>query len=248
MVYVLAFRGTAKSHQLIFFDQRVSGKSSADVDTSSMTMKNLVEDIEELRKKLELEQVHVLGHSWGGMLASKYAIEYPLKVKSLVLCDPMPPSFRLWNQEETELAKRITTYDTTIEGKIKSTDGFKRKEIKLVDSLMKFSFKSQFFDTTKLALLSIKLPQDYFKRSKIFEHIGPELFSFDLTTQLDKIISPTLIIYGDYEPAAQISAPVYNKGIAGSRLTIIPKSGHFPFIEQPKEFNKAVDGFWKGVK
>ncbi|MEK7251534.1 MAG: alpha/beta fold hydrolase, partial [Bacteroidota bacterium] len=44
----------AKTHKLIFFDQRASGKSSVDSDTNSMTMKNLVEDVEGIRKAFKL--------------------------------------------------------------------------------------------------------------------------------------------------------------------------------------------------
>jgi proline iminopeptidase len=242
------FKELSKNHRLIFFDQRACGKSTADVDTASMTMKTLIDDIDQLRQKLGLDQVHVLGHSWGGMLAAKYAIEYPLKVKSLVLCDAMPPSFRLWNEEEQIVARRTSAYDSLLQEQIKSQEGFKNQEVKWVDSLMKVSFKSQFVDTTKLAWLKIKLPQDYFKRSKIFEHIAPELFAFDLTTQLEKIIAPTLIIYGDQEPATKISGPVYKSGIADSQLVIIPNCGHFPFIEQPLRFNNAVSLFWQSSK
>lgn len=242
------FKELAKNHRLIFFDQRACGKSTAEVDTSTMTLKNLIDDIDKLRQELGLVQVHVLGHSWGGMLAAMYAIEYPLKVKSLVLCDAMPPSFRLWNEEEQILAQRTSGYDSLLEEQIKSQEGFKNQDVKWVDSLMKISFKSQFEDTTKLALLKIKLPEDYFKRSKIFEHIGPELFAFDLTTQLEKIIVPTLIIYGDQEPSTDISAPVYKSGIANSRVVVMPNCGHFPFIEQPLRFNLAVEAFWRDIK
>jgi proline iminopeptidase len=241
------FKELAKHHRLIFYDQRACGKSTAEVDTSSMTMKNLIDDIDQLRQKLGLDQVHVLGHSWGGGLAAMYAIEYPLKVKSLVLCDAMPPSFRLWSQEEELIAKRTSSYDSLLEDQIKAQEGFKKQEVKWVDSLMKVAFKGQFEDTSKLALLKIKLPPDYFKRSKIFEHIGPELFAFDITTKLEKIIAPTLIIYGDQEPANQISGPVYKSGIANATLVVIPRSGHFPFIEQPVRFNSAIATFWQGV-
>ena len=70
------FKELSKNYRLIFFDQRACGKSTADVDTASMTMKTLIDDIDQLRQKLNLDQVHVLGHSWGGMLAARYAIEY----------------------------------------------------------------------------------------------------------------------------------------------------------------------------
>ncbi len=239
------FKELAKNHRLIFFDQRACVNSTASVDTSTMKIKTLVEDIEGIRRRFNLDQVHVLGHSWGGMLATIYAIEYPLKVKSLVLCDAMPPSFRLWQEEEKAIAQKQTRYDSVMIEKIKSTEGFKNRNIKWVDSLMKFSFRSQFYDTTKLARLKIALPWDYFKRSEIFGHIAPELFSFDLTGQLEKIISPTLIIYGDQEPATQISAPVYKNGIVNSKVEVITQCGHFPFIEQPEQFRKTVESFWK---
>jgi proline iminopeptidase len=242
------FKELAKNHRLIFYDQRACGKSTAEVDTSSMTMKNLIDDIDQLRQKLGFEQVHIFGHSWGGMLAAKYAVEYPLKVKSLVLCDAMPPSFRLWKEEEQILSQRTSAYDSLLEEQIKSQEGFKKEEVRYVDSLMKISFKSQFADTTRLALLKIKLPRDFFKRSRIFEHISPELFAFDLTTQLEKIIAPTLIIYGDQEPANEISGPVYKSGIANAKVVVIPNSGHFPFIEQPLRFNLAIEAFWRDIK
>ncbi len=97
-------------------------------------------------------------------------------------------------------------------------------------------------------MLKIKLPNDYFKRAKTFEHIGPELYAFDITTKLERIIAPTLIIYGDQEPAVKISAPVYKNKIPNSRLIVIENCGHFPFIEQPETFNHYVESFWKEVE
>jgi proline iminopeptidase len=241
------FKELAKNHRLIFFDQRACGKSTAEVDTATMTIKNLVEDIEALRQKLGLDQVHIFGHSWGGMLAAKYAIEYPLKVKSLVLCDAMPPSYDLWEEEEEIMEEQVTAYDSMVRESIEAQEGFKKHEVKWVDSLMKMAFKSEFYDTTRIAALKIKLPQDYFKRAKIFEHVAPELFALDITMDLRKIISPTLIICGDQEPAVEISAPVYKQGIANSQLAVIRNCGHFPFIEQPLRFNLAVEEFWRGL-
>jgi proline iminopeptidase len=241
------FKELSKNYKLVFFDQRACGRSTAKVDTATMTMKILIEDIEALRKKLNLENVHVLGHSWGGMLAAMYAIEYPLNVKSLILCDAMPPSFELWQQEEKELASRQTAYDSLVNDKITSSERFKTKDIVMVDSLLKFSFRKQFYDTAKLIQLKIEMPSDYFKRSEIFGHIAPELFSLDITGKLNKIISPTLLIYGDHEPALKISGPVYNSGITNSQFISISNSGHFPFIENPEQFNSAITTFLNGI-
>jgi proline iminopeptidase len=141
---------------------------------------------------------------------------------------------------------RQTAYDSALRDAIMSKDGFRNKnDVTLVDSLMKVSFKTQFVDTAKLAKLKVKLPKDYFQRSKIFSYIGREFYAFDITEQLKRIIAPTLIIYGDQEPALKISAPVYQSNISGSNVVIIKGSGHFPFIEQPEEFKRVVTEFWK---
>lgn len=243
------FKSLAKDHMLIFYDQRVSGKSSATADSTSLTIANMTNDIEAIREKLGLDQIHVIGHSWGGFLAAKFAGEHPTKVKSLILCDAMPPTQRLWQQEENEIAKQMTGYDSAARDAIMNMEAFKNKsDVTLVDSLMKISFRTQFVDLTKLAKLKVKLPKDYFQRSKIFSYIGREFYSFDITEQLKRIIAPTLIIYGDHEPALKISAPVYQSNISGSNVVTIKQSGHFPFIEQPEEFNKVVSEFWKGVE
>ena len=67
----------------ISFDQRGVGKSKCldgkyDIDS-------YVDDIESIRVSLGIKSWHVLGHSWGGLLAQAYASAHPNKVKSLAL-------------------------------------------------------------------------------------------------------------------------------------------------------------------
>lgn len=93
-------------------------------------MKNLVDDIEAIRQKLQLKKIHVLGHSWGGFLAVKYAAAYPENVNRILLSDPMPPSTTVWQAEEQELAKRITHYDSLQRSLILNSEAMKNKDDK----------------------------------------------------------------------------------------------------------------------
>lgn len=230
------FKPLATHYRLIFYDQRASGRSRAEVDSASMTVKNLVDDIEAIRQKLQLKKIHVLGHSWGGFLAVKYAAAYPENVNRILLSDPMPPSTTVWQAEEQELAKRITRYDSLQRSLILNSEAMKNKEVSAVNALMKLSFKTQFADTSLLDKLSIHLPADYFQRSATFGHIFPELMNYDLVPDLQKLDAPTLILYGDYEPAATLSGPLYEQNLTNGELAIVSTSGHFPFIENPTEF------------
>src|SRR3954470_17515727 len=70
----------------IIYDQRGTGKSTLKiVDTSTITIKLMLDDIERLREHLNIEKWSVLGHSFGGMLASEYAAQYPQRIEKLIL-------------------------------------------------------------------------------------------------------------------------------------------------------------------
>src|SRR4026209_3032326 len=64
------------SYRLIYYDQRGRGKSAPETPPEDVTIATEVEDLESLRKHLQLASVAILGHSWGGVLAMQYAIRY----------------------------------------------------------------------------------------------------------------------------------------------------------------------------
>ncbi|MGA2555695.1 MAG: alpha/beta fold hydrolase, partial [Verrucomicrobiota bacterium] len=66
----------ARHNQLIFIDERGSGKSEKLEDPSGYTVENMVEDVEAVRKALTLGRISLLGHSCGGVLAQAYALRY----------------------------------------------------------------------------------------------------------------------------------------------------------------------------
>lgn len=71
--------------RIILFDQRGCGKSTPFGSIEENTTWDLVEDMERIRKKLQIDQWHVFGGSWGSTLSLAYAEKHPAHVKSLVL-------------------------------------------------------------------------------------------------------------------------------------------------------------------
>jgi len=88
----------AKNYKLIFYDQRGMGKSSADFDGKQMTMDNLVEDLDGIRRAFGLEKMNLMGHSWGGLVSMFYAVKYPGRLQSLILSNTTPASSALRDQ------------------------------------------------------------------------------------------------------------------------------------------------------
>lgn len=72
-------------HQVIFHDQRGSGKSTPFAGLKHNTTQDLIADIETLRKKFGFSKIQITGGSWGSCLALAYAIDYPQNVSKLLL-------------------------------------------------------------------------------------------------------------------------------------------------------------------
>ena len=76
----------AEDYQAILYDQRGTGKSILrSINAEHLTLDKMVKDIEQIRSHLGIESWVVLGHSFGGMLASYYATLNPERVKAMIL-------------------------------------------------------------------------------------------------------------------------------------------------------------------
>ena len=94
---------------VIRFDQLGSGRSDRPRDLSLWTISSFVEQTESIRKALGHDRIHLLGHSWGGMVALEYILKYPLRVQSACLCSPVI-SFKLWVKETRRLHSQMPSY------------------------------------------------------------------------------------------------------------------------------------------
>jgi proline iminopeptidase len=75
----------ARTHRLVFIDERGSGHSQRLQDASLYTVEAMVEDVEDVRVALQLGKISLLGHSCGGVLAEAYALKYQQNLSHLIL-------------------------------------------------------------------------------------------------------------------------------------------------------------------
>jgi L-proline amide hydrolase len=91
---------------VIHYDQVGCGKSShhPDADPSMWTVELFVEELTRLLATLGIDQsgYHLLGQSWGGMLAAEFAVLQPLGLRSLILSNS-PASIPTWTAEARRL-------------------------------------------------------------------------------------------------------------------------------------------------
>jgi proline iminopeptidase len=72
-------------YEIYFYSQLGTYLSDQPTDTTLQTVARKVEEVEEVRKALGLEQFYLLGHSWGALLATAYAAKYQQHLKGLIL-------------------------------------------------------------------------------------------------------------------------------------------------------------------
>ncbi|MCP4203580.1 MAG: alpha/beta fold hydrolase [bacterium] len=238
----------AEHYELVFFDQRLSGRSAPEVEESSVRLANLAEDIEALRKALGLKRIHLMGHSWGGLLAMHYAVRYESNLSSLVLLDTMAASAALWRQEQGILGEMMTDELRAERQAILVTEAFAERRPEAIEKLLKLSFKTQFHDPAKLARLELYVPEDYMARSQLFDKLGADLESFDLHEELKSLMVPALVLFGDAEPGAVLGGAAIHKALPASEFVLIEDAGHFPFIEQQEAVLGAIVEFLREVE
>ena len=240
----------AEHHRVIYYDQRGSGRSTL---TSGVTANVLVADLEALRERLALTRVALLGHSWGGGLAALYAVAHPGRVSRLVLVDPMPLRVEGLADFAQNLRSRLTDDEAVrlreaSEDRIRaSTDDAHTDACRAYWSIL---FKAYYSDpaavTRSRGQLCLGSGAALANGLKVNDSVLDSLGNFDWRPKLAGLRVPTLVVHGDDDPIPLDAAREWTAAIRGSRLVVVPKSGHIPFIEQPELFFRAVGEFLAG--
>lgn len=74
-----------EQYRIILFDQRGAGRSTPHAELAHNTTQDLIDDIEQLRQHLAIDQWVLFGGSWGSTLALLYGQQYPQQVLGMVL-------------------------------------------------------------------------------------------------------------------------------------------------------------------
>src|SRR5215475_7331243 len=104
--YLNPLAALADERPVIFYDQLGAGRSDKPTDVTLWRVERFVEELRRLRTALSLDQVHLLGHSWGTMLAVDYMLTKPVGVRSLILASPAL-SISRWIQDAETLKRTL---------------------------------------------------------------------------------------------------------------------------------------------
>lgn len=251
----------ARTHRLIFIDERGSGRSQRLQDTSLYTVENMVEDVEDVRQALNLGKISLLGHSYGGVLAQAYALKYHQNLTHLILNSTFPSTKQMNEvlarekaQMPADKLKRLNELEAAgLFGKGEAWEHGRYPE-----EYAKLAWGPGYFpflygarpDPTYDPMGQLTGTSWELYRTMWGEHgefvIDGNLKSVEYVDRLSTIHVPTLVMAGDHDECdPSLSREMHDK-IAGSQLVILPNSGHMNFVDQPELWEKAVEGFLAG--
>lgn len=227
--------------RLVFYDQRASGRSTGIEDTSRLTMEQFVEDLDAVRRALDLERMNLAGHSFGGILAMLYAAEHPDRVRKLLLLDTsaaswelnMPFFRRTLEERWTETHRREMEAITAEEGAESDPEAMKRYN--------RLFFTPFFRDTTLADSLELGIDEGWLANYNVTNPlVWGRLEGYDFHDRLEAITAPTLILHGEASITSNEAQMAIDERIPVSRLVILEDVGHFLAIEAPGAFEAAV--------
>lgn len=115
-----------------------------------------------------------------------------------------------------------------------------------VEKQQKLDFQTYLYCPEKIDQINLwKSQQANLHGFKIWEIFKESVFMqpYDLTESLTRLQCPTLIIHGVADPMPMVTAERLKALIPSAQLVKIEQSGHFPFVERPDEFFRAIENF-----
>jgi proline iminopeptidase len=249
----------ARHHKVIFIDERGSGKSQKVEDRSAYTIENMVEDVEGVRQGLGLGKIDLLGHSYGGALAQAYALKYQRNLRHLILASTWSSSaalnevfVRMKQNMAPELRERIDR----LEAKGLFGQGKDYEKNRYSNEYMIAAWGEGYFpyvyhnrpdpnyDPTALGAAWDLYREMWGEHGEFI--IDGNLKSVEYTDRLAGIKVPTLMVVGEHDECEPALSQAMHEKIAGSKMVVLPNSGHMTFVDQTGMFIKAVDEFLGG--
>ncbi len=217
----------ADRYRVLTLDLRGHGETEASAGTS--TMKLMAQDISALMDELRIDRAVVGGLSMGGYVALAFYQLFPRRVEKLLLADTRA-------QADTKEAK-VTRAEQVEQILAEGMAG-------IVNAML----------PKLLSPETVSKRPDIVKRLReMMMHTNPEGAAAalrgmaereDQTERLSQVNVPTLIVVGKEDPITPVAdSEKMHDGIAGSQLVVIENASHVSNIEQPEQFNRALQEF-----
>jgi L-proline amide hydrolase len=239
--------------RVIFYDQLGCGRSSIPESKPEMwTIQLYIDELNALRGTLGLDRIHLLGQSWGGMLAMEYALTQPQGLESLIVASS-PASMIQWVEEANRLRADLppdvqqTLLHHEEAGTVESPEYKAATDVFYARHVCRVNPQPEFVQRSFAAI--DRNPEVYYTMNGPSEfHVRGTLKNWDIIPRLGEIRVPTLVTSGRHDEATPLISKTVHDGIPDSRWVIFEESSHMAHAEEPERYMQVLDGFLSEVE
>jgi proline iminopeptidase len=237
---------------LIFYDQRGGGRSQLPSDTALLQAQYFVEDLEAVRRHFGLERLKLFTHSFGSVLAARYAEQHPQRVERMVfhgatgperaqaagIARTSPPT------PDTALSNRARKLlGTLLEGTASDPVAACREYEAIGRQLAALRGEPASWKGSTCAGPP-KAVAYYYRHTAQFT---PRTFGdWDFTSGLERVTAPLLVVYGESDSLALPAQRAWAAAVPNGRLLVVPGAGKAALTDRPDLVVPAVVTFFHG--
>lgn len=228
--------------QVVAFDQLGCGASARPDDPALWTIARYVEEVETVRSRLGLGNVHLLGHSWGGWLSVEYMVKYGDRVRSLVLADTCAniPHLR---QELMRLRDALGAETQAMMLAHEAEGTLEHPEYQAAITLLNYRHVCRLAEWPAPVRRSL----DDWNMAVYGAMQGPNEFlytgslrAWDRWESLGRIACPVLIVVGRHDEITPACAREMSDRLPAPTMAVFANSSHMPFYEEPQPYRQHL--------
>ncbi len=207
-----------------------------------------IADIERIRQILGDDKLILIGHSWGGFLASLYAAEFPDHVEALILISPANTLVMPQPDADSDLFATVRAglpieqraeYDKFMKEYMDFNSLFQKSEADLIAMDEEFG---------KYYIQVVDIPNNMPQQGKpggwmVWAQYISMGQRHDYRAALQKVSAPVLVIHGADDLQSESATRLYAETFPNAEFAVIDNASHFSFEEQPEQFTSIVKSF-----
>lgn len=252
--YLEPLTALADERPVILYDQLGCGRSDRPDNPALWVLDRFVEELGQVCAALELPEYHLLGHSWGTILAVEFALNQPAGLTSLILSGPVL-SFPRYSHDAEGLKRKLPlemqaaierheTAGTTdsLEYQAAFAEWFKRhtsRNPEILERILKlFSDPTSGMNGQVYNLM--QGPSEF--------TITGNLKDWDRTNRVSEIQVPVLFTCGRYDECTPEATAWYHSLMPGSEMVVFENSAHMHHLEEPELYLQTLRNFLRKVE
>ena len=225
--YMISLEQLVDEHlAVVTYDQRGTGRSTEPSD--GYAMEKYVEDLDAVRAAIGADAVDLFGHSWGGLVAQRYTVAHPDRVRSIVLMGSGAPSMDALRAANESKVRRTAELQQ---------QGLIPEQITSLADLLPAYYADPRFDAPDELC-------DLYYNGSVEQQTWAELGQYDFSTDVAALTHPVLLLWGEGDPFGEQMAHATRDALVNAEVefVLLTGCGHF-WHECPDPFFARVRAF-----